>query len=115
VTLIPTPELRSQLRELLDEAIQPGSSEVETRFTNMQLDALLVAATHINAAAASGWRFKAVRAMSERGGLQKSSAGDEKHEFVSLEAYRDHCLVMAKMYTAMTAGTGSRLLGYDLL
>ncbi len=69
---------------------------------------------HINAAAAAGWRIKASRAVSERGGLEESSAGDEKHKFVSLVAYRDHCLTMAQMYAKMTPRTGSRAMKYDL-
>jgi hypothetical protein len=105
--------LRTELRELLDEAIPLGGSEIDTRFTNTQIDALLTVASDINQAAAEGWRRKALRAMSERGGLQESQAGDEKLKFVSIEAYRDHCLTMAKMFSDLAPGAGSQLAALD--
>jgi hypothetical protein len=108
-----TDELRDELRSLLDEIIPPGGSESDTRFTNTQIDKLLEAASEINEAASNGWRRKALWAMSERGGLQESQAGDEKLKFVSIEAYRDHCLAMMKLFSDMTPGKGSRLLAFD--
>ena len=80
-----TPELRTELRVLIDEGIPLGGTDSDTRFLNSQIDAMLVAAGDINAAAAIGWRLKAAKAMSERGGLEESKAGDEQHKFVSLE------------------------------
>jgi len=109
-----TQDSREILRELIDETIPLGGTDADTRFSDSQIDAMLSAATDINAAAAIGWRLKAVRAMSERGGLEGSKAGDEQHTFVSLEVYRDHCLMMAKMYSDMVRGTGSKALGYCL-
>lgn len=109
-----TQESREILRELIDEIIPLGGTDADTRFLEMQIDAMLVAAGDINAAAATGWRLKAARAMSERGGLEESKAGDEQHKFVSLEVYRDHCLAMAKMHNDMARDAGSRLLGYCL-
>ncbi|MBT9177461.1 MAG: hypothetical protein DDT20_01794 [Firmicutes bacterium] len=112
--LVPTDALRTELRRLIDERIPLLGTAAQTRFADAELDILLRTSAHINAAAATGWNLKASRAMSERGGLEKSSAGDEKHEFVSLEAYRDHCLAMAKVYADMVAGIGSRALEYSL-
>ncbi len=107
--MTPTEELRTEIRELLDEVIPEGGTESDTRFTNMQIDALLTAAREINQAAAEGWTRKALRAMSERGGLQEIQAGDEKLKFVDLVEYRDHCLGMAKTFNDMVLGRGSQL------
>jgi len=111
--MTPTDELRTELRELLDEVIPEGGTESDTRFLNTQIDALLTAASDINEAAASGWTRKALWAMSERGGLQESQAGNEKLKFVDLEKYRDHCLAMAKMFRDQVPAKGSRLLAFD--
>lgn len=111
--MTPTEDLRTELRELLDEVIPEGGSDSNTRFSNTQIEALLTAASDINEAAANGWIKKAVRAMSERGGLQETQAGDEKHKFIDLEKYRDHCLAMAKMFKDLLAGKGSRILAFD--
>ena len=114
MALVPTEVLRTELRRLIDERVPVGRTAADTRFADTELDILLQTATHINAAAATGWQLKAARAMSERGGLESSQAGDEKHKFVSIGEYRDHCLAMAKMYSDMVTGTGSRALGYSL-
>ncbi|MBT9134805.1 MAG: hypothetical protein DDT38_01547 [Firmicutes bacterium] len=114
MSLTPTVALRMELRWLVDERIPAGMTVADTRFSDVDLDILLTGATHINAAASAGWRIKASRAMSERGGLEGSQAGDEKHTFVSLINYRDHCLAMAQMYAQLTPRTGSRAMQYDL-
>lgn len=111
--MIPTEELRTELREMLDEVIPDGGTESNTRFTNDQLDKLLNKTQNINETAAAGWKLKAAWAMSERGGLEVSQAGDEKHQFVKLTEYRDHCLSMAKMFAEMIPGGGSRLFALD--
>lgn len=111
--MVPTDELRTELRELLDEVIPAGGTESNTRFTNAQIDALLTTAFDINEAAANGWRRKALKAMSERGGLQESQAGNEKLKFIDIETYRDHCLKMAEMFRNMTPRRGSKLMTFD--
>jgi len=111
--MTPTDDLRLELRELLDEAVPSGGTDADTRFSNEQIDALLTNANDINEAAANGWTRKALRAMSERGGLQESQAGEEKHKFIDLEKYREHCLAMAKMFRDQIPSKGSRLLGFD--
>lgn len=98
---------------MLDEVIPEGGTEGDTRFTTAQIDSLLEKAEELNEAAAAGWRLKAARAMSERGGLEESQAGDEKHRFVKLTEYRDHCLAMAAMYGGQVRAAGSRILGFD--
>lgn len=109
----PTAELRTKLRRLLDERIPAGGTDADTRFTDAEIDELLTEASSIEEAAAAGWRQKAAWAMSERGGLEKSRAGDESHEFVSLETYRKHCLEMASYYSSQVSGRGSRLFEFD--
>lgn len=111
--MTPTPELRTRLRALIDERIMPGQSPVDTRFTDEELDEIITASSTLEAAAAEAWTRKATRAFSERGGLEKSRAGDESHEFVSLKEYRDHCLAMAELFRRRDPGTGSRLIGID--
>lgn len=105
--MTPTDELRTQLRRMVDEAIPAGGSDTDTRFTNAEIDELLTDASVIEDAAAEGWFRKAARAMSERGGLESSQAGDEAFKFVSIEAYRDHCLAMYQAYKQRTPGVGS--------
>jgi hypothetical protein len=52
--------------------------------------------------------------MSERGGLEESTAGDERLKFVSLQEYEDHCLRMADMYSKRSKiGGRSRVMGFD--
>lgn len=111
--MIPTPELRTELRELIDEVIPEGGTEADTRFTDAQLDALIEKANTIEEAAAAAWERKGLRAMSERGGLEESQAGNERMKFVSIEAYRDHCFQMAAYFRGKVPGGGSRLFVYE--
>lgn len=111
--MTPTQELRMELRELIDEVIPVGGTETDTRFTDEQLDALLSKARCIEEAAAEAWERKGLRAMSERGGLEESQAGNEKLKFISIEAYRDHCFQMAAYFREKVPGRGSRLFVYE--
>jgi len=111
--MTPTPELREKLRRLTDEVIPPGGSDTDTRFTDAELDEILEAAESVEEAAAEVWELKAARAMSERGGLEESRAGDEQHRFVSLKDYRDHCLQMAALFREKAAPFGSRLFAFE--
>lgn len=94
---------RTKLRRLIDERILTGCAAADTRFDNEELDEILTSVTTVNAAAAICWERKASRAMSERGGLEGSKAGDESHTFVKLSDYRDHCLKMAAQYRGIVA------------
>lgn len=114
MSLTPTHELREELRRLVDERVLPGMLPSDTRFSDTEVDRLLSGATHIDGAAAEGWRLKASRAMSERDGLQEANSGDTKFKFVTIEAYRDHCLAMAAMHNDRAPGRGSTVLGYDM-
>ncbi len=110
--MTPTDELRSKLRLLIDEQIPTNGTDTDTRFTDEELDEIMSEAVDIYAAASEAWFRKAARAMSERGGLEESSAGDERHKFVSIEAYRDHCLQMSSVYARM-AGSRSRVMAFE--
>lgn len=96
-------ETRTKLRRLIDERIPAGGTAADTRFDDDELDEILEAASTLEAAAATCWERKASRAMSERGGLEGSKAGDESHTFVKLSDYRDHCLRMAAQYRGVVA------------
>lgn len=112
--MMPTAELKDQLRLLIDEVIPNGGSDTDTRFTDAELDSIIAEAVDIYAAASEAWFRKAARAMSERGGLEESTAGDERLKFVSLQEYEDHCLRMADMYGKRSKiGGRSRVLGFD--
>ncbi|SFU40330.1 hypothetical protein [Alicyclobacillus macrosporangiidus] len=111
--MTPTDELRNKLRRMVDEVIPAGGSDTDTRFTDAEIDELLTDASTIEDAAAEGWFRKAARAMSERGGLESSQAGDEAHKFVSLEAYRDHCMAMYQAYKQRVPGLGSRVFEFQ--
>lgn len=111
--MTPTPELREQLRRLIDEVIPQGGADTDTRFTDDELDEILTAASVIEEAAAEAWMRKAARAMSERGGLEASEVGDERLRFVSIKDYRDHCLAMAEYYRSKVPGRGSLIFGFE--
>ena len=102
--MTPTPALRARLRRDTDEVVPSGGTDADTRFADAEIDEILTEAESTSAAAAEGWTRKAMRALSERGGLQETSAGSERMKFVSIESYRDHCLAMAALFTAKGLG-----------
>lgn len=110
--MTPSQELRDQLRELIDERIPPGGTDADTRFSDPELDRILEASATLNQAAAEAWRRKAARAYSERGGLLRAGAGDERFEFVSPKEFRDHCLQMADYFASRDA-PGTTLMALD--
>lgn len=110
--MTPTPELRERLRRLIDEVIPQGGTEADTRFTDAELDEILEAAQYIEEAAAECWERKAARAMSERGGLEESQAGDQRFRFVSLTDFRDHCMRMAELYRSKIPKRVSRVFAF---
>lgn len=110
--MTPTAELRDRLRRLIDEVIPPGETEADTRFMDAELDEILNAAQCIEEAAAEAWERKAARAMSERGGLEESQAGDQRFRFVSLADYRAHCLAMAERFRSKVPKRGSRVFAF---
>jgi hypothetical protein len=111
--MLPTPQLRTELRELVEEVIAPGQADTDTRFTDAVIDAILTASDHINQAAATAWQRKAAKALDERGGLQEARSGDEALKFVTQKDFREHCMAMAEIYARKAPGKGSRLLAID--
>jgi hypothetical protein len=112
--MTPTDELRSKLRLLIDEQIPTNGTDTDTRFTDEELDEIMSEAVDIYAAASEAWFRKAARAMSERGGLEESSAGDERLKFISLQEYENHCLRMADMFNKRSRiGSRSRAMSLD--
>lgn len=112
--MTPTADLRTELRELLDEIIPSGGTESDTRFTTARIDSMLTAAASIYEAAADGWTLKAARAFSERGGLEQTTAGNETLKFASLTDYYNYCKEMSATFESMVPGSGgSRLFEFD--
>ena len=74
----PTDALRLAFRRNVDEVIPADGTDASTRFSAAEVDEILIAASTIEAASSVGWTRKALRAMSERGGLQKTQAGSER-------------------------------------
>lgn len=115
--MTPTDDLRTELRELLDEEIPSGGSESNTRFTTAQIDRLLTQAANVNEAAAAGWLRKAGKLQNELGRLEETQAGDERQKRVNLSTAIDYCLKMANEYKGLAAassgGSRSRLLALD--
>lgn len=111
--MVPTVEIRARLRRLIDEVIPPSGTEADTRFTDAELDEILEKMQYIEEAAAEAWERKAARAMSERGGLEQSQAGDQAFRFVSLNDYRDHCLAMAERFRFKVPQRGSRVFAFS--
>jgi hypothetical protein len=110
--MVATDALRTKLRALLDERIPAGGSDADTRFSNGEIDTLLEEAASITLAASAGWSLKASWAMSNRGGIEETAGGEERHRFVALKDYRDHCVQMAERYRK-EGEAGSLLLEVD--
>lgn len=109
--MIPTPELRTKLRKLLDERIPDGGSDADTRFLDADLDELLVEATNIYEAAAAGWTLKAGMFQRELGQIESYAVGQERYDMRKLKDMLDYALKMAETYSRMaTSGMGSMIL-----
>jgi len=103
--MIPTADLRQELRELLDEVIPAGGTESDTRFTNTQLDRLLSRTSNIYAAAAEGWTRKAAMLQRELGQIEGYSVGQERYDLRKLQDMLDYALKMAETYSRMAASS----------
>lgn len=109
--MTPTDETRVEMRGMIDETIPPGGTDLTTRILDREIDGFLSRSTCLEEAAWRAWMAKASRAFSERGGLEVASAGSERHQFVSIREYRDHCLSMADYYRSQVPRGGSLALG----
>jgi hypothetical protein len=105
--MTPTNELRTRLRKLLDERIPAGGFDVDTRFSDEDLDELLIEATSIFAAASMGWTMKAGMFQAEMGDVERITLGQESEQLVSLKDRLDFALRMADKYAAMAKATAT--------
>jgi hypothetical protein len=98
-----TPELRKELRELLDEEIPSGGTEANTEFTDELIDRLLKSTTNMYAAAAEGWRRKAGKIQRKLGFVSSYQAGNERYEYVNLTTALNAALHMVTVYDDMSS------------
>ncbi len=111
--MTPTPELRTKLRKLLDERIPEDGSDADTRFSDADIDELLIEATNIYEAAAAGWTLKAGMLQSEMGEVERLTLGQETEQLVSLRDRLSYALTMAETYSRMaTSHMGSVILKF---
>jgi hypothetical protein len=109
--MIPTPELRTKLRKLLDERIPEGGSDADTRFLDADIDELLIDAANIYEAAAAGWTLKAGMFQRELGQIESYAVGQERYDLRKLQEMIDYALKMAETYGRMAASSmGSMIL-----
>lgn len=101
--MIPTDELRLELREMLDEVIPEGGKDSDTAFSDKRIDSLLAAAPNIYSAAAEGWRRKAAMIQKRLGDITSYQNGDERYEYVNLTTALNAALNMAKTYDEMAS------------
>lgn len=109
--MIPTSELRTKLRKLLDERIPEDGSDADTRFTDADIDELLIDATNLYEAAAAGWTLKAGMFQRELGQIESYSVGQERYDMRKLQDMVNYALKMAETYSRMAASSmGSMIL-----
>jgi len=96
--MLPSEELRSKLRKMLNETIPEGGSETDTNFADWELNDLLAPANNIYIAASMGWTIKA-GLLKER--IENYKVGQESYDKTSLKDMVDFALKMAKQYTEM--------------
>jgi hypothetical protein len=101
--MTPTTELRAKLRKLLDERIPEGGSDADARFSDADIDELLIEAANIYEAAAAGWTLKAAMFQREAGQIQSYSVGQERYEMSNLKDLMEYALKMAETYSRMAA------------
>lgn len=114
--MTPNEELREELRELLDDEIPEGGTDQDTDFTDARLNRLLEAAPNLYAAAAEGWRRKAVRIQKRLGDIASYTTGAEQYERVDLTKALNAALKMAATFDDMAKtpppnAAGSFMLG----
>ena len=108
--MTPTSELRTKLRKLLDEQIPAGGSDADTRFSDADIDELLIDATNIYEASAAGWTIKAGMFQRELGQIQSYSVGQERYDMRQLQDMVNYALKMADTYSRMAANSMGSLI-----
>ena len=111
--MTPTTELRTKLRKLLDERIPEDGSDTDTRFSDTDLDELLIDAINIYEAAAAGWTLKAGMFQRELGQIESYAVGQERYDMRKLQDMVNYALKMAETYSRMaTSRMGSVILKF---
>ncbi len=105
--MIPTIELRTRLRKLLNEVIPPGGTENDTNFLDTELDEILIESSSIYGAASTGWAMKAGLLQSQ---IESYSVGQERYDLTSLKDQLSHALAMASHYASTEQGSRATLL-----
>ena len=105
--MIPSVELREELRELIDEVIPETGYESDTRFTDERIDRLLSNTNNIYAAAADGWTRKAAMLQRELGQIEEYTVGQERYKTINLTTAINAALNMARTYRNMAADASS--------
>ena len=101
------------MRKLLDEQIPAGGSDADTRFSDADIDELLIDATNIYEASAAGWTIKAGMFQRELGQIQSYSVGQERYDMRQLQDMVNYALKMAETYSRMAASSmGSMILKF---
>lgn len=112
--MLPTDELVRKFRRYVNENIPVGGSAADTSFSEDDVSDIITATDSIYAAAAHGWRMKAVSSPSVAGQIKKYSIGQESYEKTTASDYASYCFQMAKMYDDMAekadTTAGSRIL-----
>lgn len=114
--MVPTDELRTQLRALLNERIPEGGSASDTRFTDDDIDRLLTASLSMNEAAWRGWVEKASFVFEEDGGVLEKRVGSEVLKLTAPKDKAAYAWEMAGYYEGLIpeeAGSGSRLFAFE--
>ena len=96
--MLPTDDLRVQLRKMINETIPLGGSETDTNFSDQELDDLMAPANNLYIVAAMCWTIKA-GLLKER--IENYKVGQESYDHTKLKDMVDHALNMAKQYTEM--------------
>lgn len=99
----PTPELRKELRELLDEEIPPGGTEANTEFTDEQINRILKSSANVYAAAAEGWRRKTGRIQRKLGFVSSYQVGNERYDYTNLTTALNAALHMVTVYDELSS------------
>lgn len=95
-----TIELRAKLRKWLNEKIPSGGSDTDTRFTDTDIDELIIDADTLDGAASQGWLEKAGMVAEELGAITETATGDERYKYRSLKEQHNYCLKMKEEYAA---------------
>jgi hypothetical protein len=105
--MVPTPELRTKLRKLINERIPDGKSDADTNFLDSELNELLESASNIYGAAKAGWTMKAGMLQEK---TESYSIGQEKYDMTSLKDQLSHALAMAEQYSSMAKSSSSGMI-----